>query len=131
LYLGAIGYGLGSMVEEIEGRSYLQFFFPALMVASGMIVSYFESTYSSYAKFTRQRSFQTMLLTPLGTHDILTAEIFWATFKGWLSSFGILLICFSMGLLSASMLLPLIVFTLLNAWVFSSLGLLISSYAKS
>ncbi len=131
LFLGAIGYGLGSMIQEADGRPYLEFFFPALMVASGMMVAFFEATYGSYTKLTRQKTFQTMLLAPLLPNDIVLGEIFWGTFKGWLSSTAVLIICAFAGLTDFTGFILLLFFNVINAFVFASFALLMASYAKN
>ena len=50
LYLLAIGYGIGSMVESVHGEPYIKFFFPAFMVTSGMLISYFETSVKKIKK---------------------------------------------------------------------------------
>jgi lipooligosaccharide transport system permease protein len=129
--LAAIGYGLGTMIHEVDGRSYVEFFYPGLMVASGMMVAFFEGTYGSYTKLTRQKTFQTMLLAPLMPNDIVLGEILWATFKGWLSSVAVLLISSVLGFVGVSALLELLVFCALNAFVFAGFGFLMASYARN
>lgn len=131
LFLGAIGYGLGSMVQEVEGRSFLQFFYPGLMVASGMMVAFFEATYGSYTKLTRQKTFETMLLAPLGSQDIVLGEITWAASKGFLSSSAVLLVSLSIGLASPQSILLLSLLNFLNAFVFASFAFLMTSYARN
>lgn len=131
LFLGAIGYGLGSMVQEVEGRSFLQFFYPGLMVASGMMVAFFETTYGSYTKLTRQRTFHTMLLSPLKPNDIVIGEILWGASKGWLSSTAVLLVSLSIGLVGPQSIVLLSVLNLVNAFVFASFAFLMTSYARN
>ncbi|MGE0631704.1 MAG: ABC transporter permease, partial [Pseudobdellovibrionaceae bacterium] len=43
-YLGAIGYGLGAFVSNIQGISYVDWFFPGLLCSTAMMVSFFEGT---------------------------------------------------------------------------------------
>lgn len=131
LFLVAIGYGLGSMVEEVQGRTYLQFFYPALAMASGMMVAFFEASYTSYSKLTRQRTFQTMLLAPLRASDIVVGEVTWAASKGWLSSSAVLLISLSIGLIEPRAMFLLMVFAAVNALVFSAFGFLMTSFVKN
>ena len=75
MYLGALGYGFGRYVPPIEGLSFLDFYFPGLLCSTAMMVSYFESTYPNYTKLTYQKTFSTIMLTPLTYKDILLGEI--------------------------------------------------------
>src|SRR4051794_3286903 len=65
LILLAIGYGLGSFVSNMQGISYTDFFFPALLCMSSMMVSFFEATYGNFTKLTSQHTYSTMILTSL------------------------------------------------------------------
>lgn len=131
LFLGAIGYGLGGLIEEIDGVSYLQFFLPGLMVASGMMVSFYESTYSSYTKLTRQKTFESILLTPIGPSSIALAEILWAAAKGWLSCQAVMIIGWLLGLLPVQELIPLTILNFVSCLGFASFGFLMTTFART
>jgi lipooligosaccharide transport system permease protein len=131
LYLTAIGIGLGSFVREVQGQPYVQFFLPGLIASSGAIVAFYESSYSSYTKLTKQRTFHSMLLAPLRPDDISIGEILWAATKGFVSSFGVLMVGLMAGILNAPLLLPALVFMALNCWIFAALGFLMAAWAKS
>ena len=131
LFLGAIGFGLGGLIDEVEGISYLNFFIPGLMVASGMMVSFYETTYSSYTKLTRQKTFDSILLTPIGPSSIAVAEILWAAFKGWLSSQGVLIVGLFFGLIPVVEMVPLTLLNFFSCLGFASFGFLITTLART
>jgi lipooligosaccharide transport system permease protein len=131
LYLFALGYGLGQFVSHIEGMSYAQYIAPAMMATSGMFVAFFEGTYSTYTKLTRQFTFQTILLTPLSTDEIVIGEIMWITSKAFLSVISVGIVLMIMGLVSPHNILPAWCMLLLMCWVFASLGVWLSTLAKS
>lgn len=131
LYLYGIGYGLGYFVGEVEGVPYIRFYIPALMMVSSMFVSYFESTYGSYTKLTTQNTYHTVLLAPLTAVDIVFGEILWGATKGTFSGVAVSLVALSLGHLTWSSLLPLWLILFLCSWVFSALGVWMSSKAKN
>jgi lipooligosaccharide transport system permease protein len=131
LFLYAIGYGLGTYVGEIHGMSYAEFFFPALMMVSAMTVAFYETTYSSYTKLTRQKTFHAILLTPIMPSDIGLGEILWAASKGLMSATGVAVAASLHGLVGSWAILPTLAISFLLAWVFSAFGLLITTYARS
>ncbi len=131
LFLYAIGYGLGGYVGEINGMSYAEFFFPALMMATSMLVSFYETTYSSYTKLTHQQTFTAILLTPIMPRDIGFGEIWWAASKGLLSATGVAVAAFSQGLIGSWTIFPALCLAFLTAWIFAAFGLLITTFAKN
>jgi len=85
LMLSALGFGLGQFVQQINGQSYAQFIAPALLCTTGMFVSFFEGTYGVYTKLSRQNTYQSIILTPIGSDEIALAEIAWAASKAMAS----------------------------------------------
>jgi lipooligosaccharide transport system permease protein len=131
LFMYAIGYGLGGYVGEIHGVSYAEFFFPALMVASAMLVAYFESTFATFTRMTHQKTFMATLLTPIMPRDIGHGEILWAASKGFLSAVGVAIAALLHGLVDSWLILPALGVAFLMAWVFAAFGLVASTYARS
>lgn len=131
LSLYAIGYGLGGFVGEIDGISYAEFFAPALMLASAMLVAYFESTYPTYTKLNRRQTFAAILLTPVMPRDIGYGEIWWAASKGFLSAVGVAIAALIHGLVDTWMLIPALAIAFMVSWIFAAFGLLITTYARN
>ncbi len=130
MYLAAIGFGLGRFVEQIEGLSFIEFYYPGLLASTAMMVSYFESTYPSYTKLTYQKTYLTMLLTPLNPNQILFGEIFWAATKGFIGVCGVILVSLVFGLFKPQVLFVMPVLFLL-CLVFASFGMIVTSLAKN
>lgn len=130
MYLAAIGFGLGRFVEQIEGLSFIEFYYPGLLASTAMMVSYFESTYPSYTKLTYQKTYLTMLLTPLNPNQILFGEILWAATKGFIGICGVILISLFFGLFKVQVYLVLPILFLL-CLVFAAFGMIVTSLAKN
>ncbi len=130
MYLVAIGFGLGRFVEQIENLSFIEFYYPGLLASTAMMVSYFESTYPNYTKLVYQKTFSTMLLTPLTPNQILAGEILWGATKGFIGVCGVIFVSLFFGLFKIQILLALPILFLL-CLVFSSFGLIMTATAKN
>lgn len=130
-YLVAIGYGLGSYVSNIEGQSFTEFYFPALLGTTAMMVPFFESTYGNFTKLTWQKTYATMLYAPISVDEIFLGELLWATSKGLISILGVTLIAFLFNAFDSIMIFPGILVLLLLAFTFATIGMLFTTIAKN
>ena len=131
LILLAIGYGLGTFVSNMQGVSYTDFFFPALLCMSSMMVAFFEGAYGNFGKLTYQNTYATMILTSLEPQQIVVGEVVWAATKGTLSAVMVALIAGIFGHLDSLMLIPAVFVIFLSSFVFGALGMLVTSLVKS
>lgn len=86
LFLGAMGWGLGSLINArspnaFGGFNYLEFVGPGLLAASCMQMAMFESTFPVLSKITWQRNYEAMLATPLKVRDVVVGEISWIALR--------------------------------------------------
>lgn len=131
MYLGAIGFGVGSYINNINGQSYIDFFFPGLLCSTAMMVPFFEGTYANYTKLTYQKLYNHMLLTKMTPQEIVFGEILWATSKGLFGILGLTLIGSLFGLVQDFRFLLILFVLVTTSWLFSALAMLITSYAKN
>ncbi len=131
LILLAIGYGLGTFVSNIQGFSYTDYFFPALLCMSAMMVSFLEASYGNFSKLNFQHTYSTMLLTSLEPRQIVVGEILWAATKGTMSSLIVALIAGIFGHLDNLMLIPALLVIFLSSCVFGAFGMWVAATAKS
>ena len=131
LYFLAIGYGVGYFVGEINGVPYSHFFFPALMASSGMFVAFFEGSYGGYTKLARQKTYSTIMLTPVEPSEIALGEIAWAASKGFFSVLAVAIVGATQGLVDTWLILPTLLILGILCWVAAAFGLLMTSYAKN
>jgi lipooligosaccharide transport system permease protein len=79
LYLGALGFGLGSLVDAsaggVEGVPYFQFVAPGLLAATAMQIASFESTYPVMGAIRWNKQYLAQLATPLSVRDIMTGHL--------------------------------------------------------
>lgn len=131
LYLMAIGYGIGNHVSNINGKSYLDFYFPALLTVTAFSVPFFEATYNYYTKLTHQKVYRTILMTPVSASEILWAELLWGAFKGTLSCVAVAVVGRLLNIYDTWMIFAAILFLFLLAFIGAACGLLFTTFAQN
>jgi len=131
LYVFALGYGLGQFVTEIEGMTYAQFIAPAMIAIAGTYVAFFEGTYSTYTKMVRQNTYQTIILTPVSTDEVVLGEIAWIVSKALISMLSVSLVLSLMGLVPIFKIPAALMVLALMCWAFAALGIWLASLARS
>lgn len=112
LYLGAMGFGLGVFVEDIEGLPYLNWLAPGLIASSAMWATALECTYDSYIRMSYQKTFHAMVATPINLEEVVVGEMLFGTFKSILYGGIILVVLLLLGLVPspwAVLVLPVLV----------------------
>lgn len=78
LYLGALGLGLGSLVDRSGnipgGVTYLEFVAPGLLAGAAMQVAATEASFPVMSAIKWTRTYLAMLATPLGVRDVLAGH---------------------------------------------------------
>lgn len=130
-YLFALGYGLGTVVGEMEGLPYIAFLTSGFLASSAMMTTSFEATYSAYARMADQKTWDAIISTPLDVEDVVAGEIIWAATKGVMSATAILLVAAAIGVvtsLKAVLALPVI---LLAGLSFGAMAMIVTAFARS
>ncbi|MHB1596203.1 MAG: ABC transporter permease [Streptosporangiaceae bacterium] len=86
LYLGAMGVGLGSLVNahgtaSLGGVSYLTFLAPGLMAAAAMQTAMGESTYPVFGSVKWLKTYQAAAATPLRPADLFHGHLMFTTLR--------------------------------------------------
>ena len=97
LYLGAIGFGIGAYITDIEGLPYVRFIAPAILAASVMNASFFECAYGTYVRMYYQKTFDAILATPVTLREVILGEIVWGATRGVISAISISIILLILG----------------------------------
>jgi lipooligosaccharide transport system permease protein len=129
IYMLGLGYGLGSMLPQIGGMSYIAFLSAGTVCYSTMNSASFEALYSGFARMHEQRTWEAILNTPITLDDIVLSEIAWAASKSLLSGVAVLLVIWTLGLSHSPLSLWIIPLSLLVGLCFASLGLIVTSLA--
>jgi len=129
IYMLGLGYGLGGMLPEIGGMSYIAFLSAGTVCYSTMNSASFEALYSGFARMHEQRTWEAILNTPITLDDIVLSEVFWAASKSLLSGVAVLLVIWILGLAHSPLSLWIIPLSLLVGLCFASLGLIVTALA--
>ncbi len=102
LYLGAMGLGLGSLVDKhhsasLGGVSYLAFLAPGLLAAAGMQTAMNESTYPVLASVKWLKTYQAAAATPLRPADLFRGHVLFTTMRLFMNSLIFLVIMAAFG----------------------------------
>jgi lipooligosaccharide transport system permease protein len=131
LYMLGLGFGLGSLLPEVNGTPYITFLAAGTVCYSTMNSATFEALYSAFSRLLVQKTWDAILNTPMNLDDIVLAEALWAASKSFLSGMAILVIIWVLGLSHSPLTLWIILLTVLTGLTFGSLGLVMTALAPS
>lgn len=127
----ALGYGFKSFIQEIEGVSYIQYIVPGFISYAVMNAATFECTFGFYSRMTSQKTFDAIISTPVNIDEVVMGEILFATSKGLLASILMTLVFAAFGMILSPYALFVPFVLTITGFVFSSTGVLYTSFAKS
>ena len=131
IYLLGFGYGLGAMLTDVGGMSYIGFLAAGIVCSSTMMSASFEAMYSAYSRMHVQRTWDAIMNAPITLDDIVLGEAVWAASKSLLSGIAVMLVAFALGLTSPALLLWVIPVIFLTGVVFASMGLIMTALSPS
>jgi lipooligosaccharide transport system permease protein len=131
IYMLGLGYGLGSLLPEMGGTSYIAFLAAGTVCYSTMNSASFEALYSGFARMHEQRTWDAILNTPVTLDDVVMSEILWAATKSLMSGAAVLSVIWLMGLSHSLMSLWMLPLALMVGLVFASVGLIMTALAPS
>jgi lipooligosaccharide transport system permease protein len=123
LYLVSIGIGVGAYIQHMGGTSYAAFLAPGLVAVAAMNGASFEVTYNAFVRLNFEKTYESMLTTPIQPEDLLAGEILWAMTRATIYGGCFLLVIVAMGLappLRALLALPLVP---LSGLLFAAIGI--------
>lgn len=123
-YLLAMGYGLGHYIPSIKGMSYLEFLAPGLIASSAMWAAASECTYDSFVRMRFQKTYHSIITTPLSLEEVVAGEMVFGVFKSVLYGSVILVVITVLGLVNSLWALFVPVVMILCGLPFAELGLI-------
>lgn len=128
--LVAFGYGLGSMIGQIEGLPYILYLASGSIAVSATMAASFEALYSAFSRMQVQKTWESIMNAPVSLDDIVFAEMLWAALKAMFSVAAILVVLFLLNISrEPTMLLALPVLGLVGI-TFASMALVFNALAK-
>jgi len=135
-YLLGIGFGLGALIGTIPGPggipiSYQLFLAPALLASSAMNGAIMESTFNFFFKLNYNKTFASILATPLSPGDIALGELGWALIRGGLYAVGFMAVMVVFGLVITPWVVLAVPAALLLGFAFGAVGMAATSFMKT
>jgi lipooligosaccharide transport system permease protein len=136
LYLLSIGIGVGALVGKVPGPGgnpveYDAFVAPGLMAAAAMNGAVLDTTFNFFIKLKYSHTYDAMLATPLGVHDVAVGEVLSALLRGAFYSTAFLLAMLVFGLVASWWALLAVPAALLIAFAFAGAGLGLTTFMRS
>ena len=135
-YLISIGFGLGQLVGDVTGPGgqqipYTLFVAPALLAASAMNGAITESTFNFFFKLNYDKTFASILTTPMSPADISVGELAWALIRGALYTIGFIAVMVVLGLVRSPLILLTLPGALLIGFAFAAVGMAATSFMRT
>ncbi|HET9756443.1 MAG TPA: ABC transporter permease [Candidatus Limnocylindrales bacterium] len=135
-YLLSIGFGLGALIGTIPGPGgieipYQLFVAPALLATASMQGAINESTFNFFFKLNYDKTFSSILATPLSAGDIAVGELIWALIRGGLYALGFMVVLVILGLVVSPWVVLAVPAALLVGFAFGAVGMAATSYMKT
>ncbi|MBW3536609.1 MAG: ABC transporter permease [Actinobacteria bacterium] len=136
LYFFSIGIGVGMLVGDVttaggQSVSYRSFVAPGLMAVAAMNGSIFDTTFNFFMKLRMAKTYDAVLATPMGVHDVAAGEVVWALSRGSLQALAFLVVMAAMGLIESVWALFALPAALLIGMAFAGAGLAAATWIRS
>jgi lipooligosaccharide transport system permease protein len=127
LYLVAMGFGLGTFVQDIHGAPYVNFIAPGIIASSSMFAAVYECTYGTYIRMTFQKTFDAILATPVSLNDLVAGELVWGATKSLIFGITIMIVVALFGLIDSPLIILALPFIFLCGLIFAQLSIMFAA----
>lgn len=131
IYLLAFGLGVGTLVANVDGISYVEFVGTGSVATAVLFASAFPGMFNTYVRRVFQRTYDAMLAAPLNVGELVTGEGSWIAAKAGIYGSIPLVVTFFFGLTPSwgMLLVPFIGF--LTGLGFAFFGMWVSGVVKT
>jgi lipooligosaccharide transport system permease protein len=132
IVLGAIGFGLGQFVGDIEGDvEYAAFVTPGIIAGYAMFHALFEGAFGAYLRMSMHRVFDSILATPMQVEDLVLGEMLWGASRSVLTAIAVLIVAMGFGLVESPLAILVVPTAFLVGLVFYPIALSATALAPS
>lgn len=134
-FLLSIGVGVGELVGTLRiGEhvvDYRTFVAPGLLATTAMTGALLDTTFNFFAKMKYAHTYDAVLATPLGTHDVAVGEITWALLRATAYSGAFVVTMWAFGDLHSPWAVLCLPAAVLIAYAFAGAGLACTTYMRT
>lgn len=128
--------GIGKLVGGLpapDGRTvtYAAFVAPALLATSSANGAIFDTTYNFFHKLRYEKTYDSMLATPMSVGDVSLGELLWALVRGMVHAVTFVVVMLALGLVRSWWAVLVLPAVLVVAWAFAGLGLAATTHVRS
>ena len=131
LYMLGFGYGLGRMLPDMFGTSYIAFLAAGTICSSTMMAASFEAMYSGFSRMHVQKTWDAIMNAPITLDDILVAELVWAASKSFMAGGAVLVVATALGFTQSALALWVLPVMFVTGLAFAALGLIMTALSVS
>jgi len=131
IYLFGLGYGLGGLLPQVQGVSYIAFLAAGTVCSSTMNAASFEALYSAFSRMHVQKTWEAIMNAPVALDDVLAGEWLWAASKATLSGTAILIVISALGFVASPLALWALPVIFITGLCFGAMGLIVTALAPS
>jgi lipooligosaccharide transport system permease protein len=131
IYMLGLGYGLGTMLNDVGGMTYIGFLAAGIVCSSTMMSASFEAMYAAYSRMHVQKTWDAIMNAPITLDDVVLGEAVWAASKSLLSGIAVMLVAGALGLASPALAAWVIPVIFLTGLAFASMGLIMTALSPS
>jgi lipooligosaccharide transport system permease protein len=131
LYMLGLGYGLGAMLSDVGGMTYIAFLAAGTVCSSTMMSATFEAMYSGFSRMHVQKTWDAIMNAPVTLDDVVLGEAVWAASKSFLSGMAVLLVAWALGLTHSAAALWVVPIVFLTGLAFAGMGLVMTALSPS
>ena len=129
--LVALGFGLGSYVEDFGELSYAEFVAPGILASWAMWHATFDSTFGAYLRMETHNVYEAILFTPLQPKDIVLGEVLWSASRAVMTGLAVLAASLVFGLVGSPLAVLAIGGAFLTGLAFASLAMILTATATT
>ena len=135
-YLGSIGFGLGALIGTVNGPGgqpipYQLFVAPALLASAAMNGAIAEGTFNFFFKLRYNKTFDSILATPMSPGDVAVGELVWALIRGGIYAIAFILVMALLGLIVSPLVILALPAALLIGFAFGAVGMAATSFMRT
>ena len=136
LYLASFGLGVGALIGHVNAAdgvpvTYPEFVAPALLATAAMNGAMNETTFNMFSKLKTDRTYESILTTPMTVRSVALGEVSWALFRGTLVSVAYLAVVSAVGLVRSPWALLVVPGAVVIGFAFACLGLLVVTLLRT
>lgn len=131
IFLLAFGFGIGVMVAEVQGMSYMDFVGTGVVAMAVLFASVFPAMFGTYVKRRFQHTYDGVLAAPIDVDELVTAEGLWIAVRSGVYGLAPLLVATAFGLRPGWGVVLVPVIGIVTGFGFALLGIFLSSVVPS